>query len=118
MPGVRTKFLPFLAVPLWACGSTTPASVDSAVRCLREADLRFVGPTKRAPDDTDAPDTTVLVSGRAYLGWYDDPARAERAAPEQAEHAKEFSGSVERHGGLTIIWLGDEGDAVRDCALD
>jgi hypothetical protein len=57
----------------------------------------------------------------AYIGWYDNEARADRYAPEIIKHAKDFKGSVDRHGRLTVIWLRGKdpngAGQIRDCAL-
>lgn len=115
-----------IVVALAGCGgdSGEPVGAEDARRCLSEERLSVQGPLKREAGDSDAPDRTLVVSGRGtlvYLGWYDDEARAERSATEQREHAKRFDGTVERHGGMTIIWVrGRDGDAasrIKRCAL-
>ena len=125
-----------IALTLAACGGgdgdgersdgRDPAAVEDVRRCLAGGEPRFdvQGPLTRAAGDDDAPDRTLVVAGggaSAYLGWYDDEARAERSASEQREHAKQFSGAVERRGPLTIIWLrGRESDGaarIKECAL-
>lgn len=107
-------------------GSGKPVGAEDARRCLSEDGGRWQvqGPLKREAGDVDAPDRTLIVSGRGtlvYLGWYDDEARAERSAVDQREQAKQFDGSVERHGGMTMIWVrGRDGDAaarIKQCAL-
>lgn len=106
-------------------GSGEPVAAEDARRCLSEGGgLKVQGPLKREADDVDAPDSTLVVTGRetfVYLGWYDDEARGRRSAAEQREHAKDFDGSVERHGRLTIIWVrgrdSDEASRIERCAL-
>ena len=116
-----------------ACGDqapagddATPVSPDEAHRCLldEQGSFKVEGPRSREPHDDDAPDTTFLVAGlraTAYLAYYDEKARAEQAAPERREHAKQFGGAVDRYGNLTIIWVRgqetSEADAIESCAL-
>ena len=121
-----TPFLVAGVVSLSCGGDQVPVSAEETRTCLKDAEFNVQGPVPREPDDLDAPDQTLVVtsSGRgtgAYIGWYDDEARADRYAPEITEQAKNFKGSVDRHGRLTIIWLRgedtDEAGQIRDCAL-
>ena len=129
-----TALAALMGCALAACGGepagdepATPVAAEEAHRCLADVrgELDVQGPLRRRVDDTDAPDRTFVVSGRhasAYLGYYDDEARAQRSAPEQIEHARQFDGDVDRYGELTIIWVRgkatDEGSDIESCALD
>ena len=77
----------------------------------------------RAPDDTNAPDTELIVGtpqAGAFLAFYNELRRAERYAPGIAKRTRRFGGAVERHGKLTILWVRgkDSHDAkrIRSCA--
>ena len=123
------RWIPFLvaAVVSLSCGGgQDPVSAEETRTCLRDEKFDVQGPVLRQPNDSDAPDQTLVVSSRgrgtgAYLGWYDDEGRADRYAPEITEDAEKFKGRVDRHGRLTIIWLRgkdtDEAGQVRDCVL-
>lgn len=122
-----------LAFAAAACGGkapardeATPVSAEEARRCLvdERRSFKVQGPLRREPQDNDAPDETLVVSGRqvsAFLGFYEDERRAEGSAREQVEHAKQFDGVVGRHGRLTIIWVRgretDEAAEIERCAL-
>lgn len=108
-------------------GDAVPASAVETRECLRNSEFVVEGPQRRAADDTDAPDETLVVRSSgpemaAYIGWYDDEARADRSAAEQIERAQQFEGSVDRYGEMTIIWLQgkatDDGEELRRCALE
>ncbi len=125
---MRWSVIGLVALLVSGCGDGgRPVATEEAQRCLGDADFRVLGPTLWEPDDADAPDRTLLATsaGRretaAYIGWYDEEARAEKSAPEQIEQAKQFKGSVDRHGPMTIIWLRgrdtDTGARLRSCAL-
>jgi hypothetical protein len=122
-----------IACALGACGGpsptaerATPVLPADAHRCLTDerASFEVQGPLRPEPGDADAPDQTLIVAGReasAYLGFYDEAARAERSAHEQLEQAKQFDGVVDRYGKLTIIWVRgrgtDEAAEIESCAL-
>ena len=124
------RSIPFLVagvISLSCGGDQVPVSAEETRTCLKDADFNVQGPVVRESDDSDAPDQTLVVSssGRgsgAYIGWYGAEARADRYASKITEHAKNFRGSVDRHGRLTIIWLRgqntDEAGQIRDCALE
>ena len=102
----------------------TPVPTAEAKKCLQSENFRVLG-GRRKPDDLNAPDEELVASGNsawAFLAFYKDPARAEKYAPQIADRTKDFDGSIERHGTLTIVWVrgrdGDGGKAIRDCALD
>lgn len=128
-PGVAL----LIGCAIGACGGedspgdrATAQPPEQARQCLVDEPASFTvqGPLSREPDDSDAPDQTLVVTGRramAYLGYYDDTARAERSAREQREHARQFGGAVDRHGNLTIVWVRgretDQASAIESCAL-
>lgn len=105
-------------------GETKPASASDAQACLKQKQIPVVR-ALRAPDDTDAPDTELIVGGNdasAFLGFYDDEQRAERNAPEIETSVTSTNGiEVERHGKLTIAWTRgrdtDEANTITDCVL-
>ena len=110
------------AAAIAGCGGDGDGAVspDEARACLEDEHLRVVG-GPRAPDDTDAPDTELIVAGHessAVVAFYDDAARADRLAPLLEERAT-APGAVERHGTITIFWVrgksGSEAGRIRAC---
>ncbi len=107
-------------------GGDDRPSREEARRCLEGLDLHVTG-VEPSPDDRDAPDAELIAGdvlrGRVtvFAGYYDDEERAERYEPALRRNARSFDGAVERHGGLTLLWVrGDEGplaERVRDCLL-
>ena len=98
------------SIAIAGCGDDGAASPADARACLEDQHLR-VGGGPRAHDDTDAPDTELIVGGRessALLAFYDDEARAERMEPAFEALATQ-PGAVERHGKVTIFWVRGKG---------
>jgi hypothetical protein len=107
-------------------GGDDRPSREEARTCLERLDLH-VTPQERPPNDDVGPDATLFVNdilrGRVMVEaqYYDDEAEAERDAPGLRRNARTYDGSVERHGTLTLLWIGgDEGrfaERTRDCLL-
>jgi hypothetical protein len=93
------------------CGGGDRPSREEARRCLERLDLHAT-PQERSPNDDDGPHATLFVNdilrGRVMLEaqYWDDEDSAERAASALRRNARTYDGSVERHGTLTVLWLG------------
>jgi hypothetical protein len=68
-------------------------------------------------------DANDVLRGRLRVEaqYYDDEQEAERYEPAQRRFARTHDGAVERHGTLTLFWLGGRGhplaERTRDCLL-
>ena len=117
----RACLLLTASIALAGCGGGSgPASPGDARACLEGEHLRVLA-GDRALDDTDAPDTELIVDGRqtsAFLAFYSDQARANRYEPALQQRATE-PGAVERHGSITIFWVRGrrtpEGERIKAC---
>ena len=115
----RSPLLLTASVALAGCGGGH-SSPDDARACL-EGERLHVLAGDRAPDDSDAPDTELIVDGRqssAFLGFYDTEARAVRYEPALQRLAT-GPRTVERHASITIFWVRGrdtaEGELIRAC---
>ena len=94
-----------------ACGGDDRPSREEARRCLERLDLH-VTPRERLPNDDDGPNAALFVNdilrGRVMFEaqYYDDEAEAERYEPAQRRSVRSHDGAVERHGTLTLLWIG------------
>jgi hypothetical protein len=121
----RAAFL-IAGLAVAGCGGDDRPSREDARRCLEQAGLHVVG-GEASKDDTDAPDAELIANdvrgGRVmvFVAYYDDEGRAERLATRLRRNARRFDGVVERHGTITLLWVGGArssiGDRARDCVL-
>jgi hypothetical protein len=105
---------------------TAAPSREEARRCLERLDLH-VTPRERLPNDDDGPYAALFVNdvlrGRVMLEaeYYDDEPEAERWEARQRRSLRTHGGSVERHGTLTLLWLGGResrfAERTRACLL-
>jgi hypothetical protein len=101
-------------------------SREEARRCLERLDLH-VTPWERPPNDDDGPyarlDANDVLRGRVRVEaqYYDDEAEAERLEPGWRRFARTHDGAVERHGTVTLLWIGGRehplAERTRDCLL-
>jgi hypothetical protein len=124
---MRRAALLFVAVAVGGCGGDDDRpSREEARRCLERLNLH-VTPWERPPNDDDGPyarlDANDVMRGRLRVEaqYFDDEEEAERSEPAQRRHARANDGAVERHGTLTLFWLGGHrhplAERTRHCLL-
>ncbi len=95
---------------------------ERARACLSDAGFRVVG-GPRSPDDRNAPDVELVVSGGgadAFLAFYKKVERARRYASDLRRNARRINGSVERRGSVSVVWVQKppaEARRIEGCAL-
>jgi hypothetical protein len=125
---MRRAALVALTSVLAGCGSggDDRPSREEARTCLERLDLH-VTPWERSPNDDDGPyaklDANDVLKGRVRVeaAYYDDERDAERVQPAARRAARQVDGVVERHGSVTLLWIGGHehplAERTRDCFL-
>ena len=73
------------------------------------------------PQGSSSPDGELDVgngSGGALIAFYPDPSEARRLEPGIVKRTKSIGAEVERHGAVTVVWVGAAASvrrAVRTC---
>ncbi len=127
----RLALLAVLA--LAGCGSSTsteaetPVAADSEPRartvadCVKEEGINAIGPASGADMTGDEAPDWEIVAGSTFIGFYDDPAHADRVVPILENNAKGFDGEVVREGQVIVVWTeaaGQERAKIEACAFE
>jgi hypothetical protein len=108
-------------------GGDDRPSREEARRCLERLDLHVTprGPTRAERGSLEAELHAIdILRGRVRVSalYYVDEDAAERSERAARRSAREAGGAVERHGSLTLYWIGDGhrsrfAGRTRDCLV-
>jgi hypothetical protein len=95
---------------------------EEAKRCLERSGLRVLGPTKPAPEGSDAPESELVVGdGRlgAFIAYYESIDAAEDLSPAVRRRTEEIGGFIARYGDITIIYTKEfeKRKALESCVI-
>jgi hypothetical protein len=92
------------------------AAIAKSRACMASAGLQVVGGPV-LPHGSSSPDGELDIgngSGGALIAYYLDPSEARRLESGIVKRTKSLGAEVERHGAVTVVWIGAASSARRD----